>query len=67
MASILTAVLAGMANYYIIRAFHVSLMEFGMKQILLIFAVAFGTAMIASFLPVYLFARKRPIDAIRGR
>ncbi|MBO4652356.1 MAG: ATP-binding cassette domain-containing protein [Lachnospiraceae bacterium] len=66
-ASILTAVLTGAANYFLIRSFHVSLLQFGLKQILMIAAVAFGTALIATFLPVYMFARKRPIDAIRGR
>ena len=66
-AVILTAILAGLGNYYIISTFHVSLLRFGIRQILLIALVAFVTALVASFLPVYMFAKKRPIDAIRGR
>ena len=66
-ASILTAVLAGAANYFLIKNFHVSLLQFGLKQILLIAGVALVTALVATFIPVYTFARKRPIDAIRGR
>ena len=42
-------------------------MEFGLRQMLLIFAVTFVTAFVATFLPVWHFSRKRPIDAIRGR
>ena len=67
LATLVTGIVAGAANYFIIRTLHVSLMEFGIRQVLLIAAVSFATALIASFLPVYLFARKRPIDAIRGR
>ena len=66
-ASILTAVLTGAANWFLIRTFHVSLLQFGLKQFLLIAGVSLGTALIATFLPVFAFARKRPIDAIRGR
>ena len=66
-ASILTAVLTGAANWFLIRTFHVSLLQFGLKQILLIAGVSLGTALLATFLPVFAFARKRPIDAIRGR
>ena len=65
--SILTGVLTGLANRYIMMTLHVSILEFGVRQILLIAAVSFGTALIASFLPVVRFAHKRPIDAIRGR
>ncbi|MBR5712623.1 MAG: ATP-binding cassette domain-containing protein [Lachnospiraceae bacterium] len=67
LASLLTALLTGLANRFLVMTIHVSIMEFGWKQMLLIAAVSFGTALIASFLPVLRFAHKRPIDAIRGR
>ena len=66
-ASIFTAILAGAANYVMIKSFHVSLLQFGLKQVLMIAGVALITALVATFIPVYTFARKRPIDAIRGR
>ena len=65
--TILTGLLTGLANRYILMTIHVSILEFGIWQVLLILVISVGTALIASFLPVMRFARKRPIDAIRGR
>lgn len=45
----------------------ISVMSFGLRQILLIFAISVGVAFLASFLPVRRIAAKRPIDAIRDR
>ncbi|MBR6020319.1 MAG: ATP-binding cassette domain-containing protein [Lachnospiraceae bacterium] len=67
LTTILTGVLTGLANRYLVMSIHISLLEFGVKQILLIAGVSVGAALIASFLPVMRFARKRPIDVIRGR
>lgn len=67
LSSLITGILAGLANRYLVTFLHVSLLEFGPLQLLLIAAVAFATAFVATFLPVWHFARKRPIDAIRGR
>lgn len=45
----------------------ITILNFGIRQVLLMFVVSVGVALIASFLPVYRIARKRPIDAIRNR
>lgn len=45
----------------------ITILTFGIRQILLVFAVSVGVAAIASFLPVKKIASKRPIDAIRGK
>ncbi|MBO5213466.1 MAG: ABC transporter ATP-binding protein/permease [Clostridia bacterium] len=45
----------------------ITLLHFGIRQILLLFAVSIVIAAIASFIPVKKIAAKRPIDAIRDR
>ncbi len=45
----------------------VTLLNFGLRQLLLLFGVSIGVAALASFLPVKKIASKRPIDAIRNR
>ena len=42
-----------------------TLLNFGIRQIALILGVSVGIAAVASFLPVYNTARKKPIEAIR--
>ena len=67
LATLLTCVLAGLANRFLLMSIHVSLMEVGIRQILFMAAVAFGTAAVASFIPVFILAHKRPIEVIRGK
>lgn len=45
----------------------ITILSFGIRQILLIFAVSVCVAAVASFIPVKKIASKRPIDAIRGK
>lgn len=45
----------------------ITVLRFGIRQMLLLFAVSVGVAAVASFLPVKKIASKRPIDAIRGK
>lgn len=45
----------------------VTVLHFGIRQVLLLVAVSMGTAVIASFLPVKKIASKAPVDAIRNR
>ena len=55
---------------YIIRSetgILITILSFGIRQILLLFAVSTVVAFAASFLPVRRIASKRPIDAIRNR
>ena len=46
---------------------NVTLLNFGVRQLLLMFAVSLLVAAVASFLPVWLIARKKPVDAIKDR
>lgn len=43
------------------------LMVFGFKQIMLLLGIAMLVAFVASFFPVYRFAKKNPIDSINNR
>lgn len=45
----------------------ITFLHFGIKQVSLIFIICAAVAAIASFLPVWKIASKRPIDAIRNR
>ena len=44
-----------------------TLMMFGFKQVALLFIIALAVAFISTFLPVYKFAKKNPIDSINNR
>ncbi len=48
-------------------ALNIALLHFGIRQILLVLALSFGFAFIATVLPVWLFARKNPVDIITDR
>ncbi|MCD7943273.1 MAG: ABC transporter ATP-binding protein/permease [Clostridia bacterium] len=45
----------------------VTVLSCGMRQFIILFVISVGIAAIASFIPVYSIASKRPIDAIRNR
>ena len=45
----------------------VTLLTFGTRQFILMLAVSVGVALLASFLPVYNIAKRKPIDAIRDK
>ena len=45
----------------------ITVLSFSVRQVILLFAVSFFVAAVASFLPVKKLASKKPIDAIRGR
>ena len=42
-------------------------MNFGIRQIALLFIISIGVAVVASFIPVYRIASKKPIEAIRNK
>ena len=46
---------------------NVTLLSFGIRQVLLMLVISLGVAAIASFLPVYRIAKKKPVDAIKDR
>ncbi len=45
----------------------ITFLNFGIRQVLVLFVISVAVAAIASFFPVKRIASKRPIDAIRGR
>ena len=49
------------------QGLNVTLLNFGPRQLVLMFAISLAVAAVASFLPVWNIARRRPIDAIRNR
>ena len=44
-----------------------TMLNFGIRQILLVLVLCIGISAVASFLPVERIASKKPIDAIRNR
>ena len=44
----------------------ITILNMGVRQVVLMFAVSLGVAFLSSFLPVRSIARKKPIDAIRN-
>jgi ABC-type antimicrobial peptide transport system, ATPase component len=47
--------------------YNLVLLHFGVRQVLLIFVIAIGIALVATFLPIWSIARRKPIDVIRDR
>ena len=45
--------------------FLITILHVGIRQLILMLGVSIGVALISSFIPVYLTARKKPIEAIR--
>jgi ABC-type antimicrobial peptide transport system permease subunit len=45
----------------------ITFLNFGIRQVLVLFAVSIGVAFIATFLPVRKIAAMKPIDAIKNR
>ena len=73
--ALINSVLAAVATLLIVGAINrgmadegitVTLLHFGIRQILLLLGVPFLSALLASFLPVYHIAKKRPVDAIKN-
>jgi len=54
-------------SYMNSQGINITLLHFGVRQFLLMIAVSLAVAFIASFLPVYNIARRKPIDAIRDK
>ena len=69
LATIGCAVTCGIINSSITNSTgaSITLMMFGLPQILLMLGVAVGVAIISTFIPVNKFAKKNPIDSINNR
>lgn len=68
-SAVLCGIGVGVINY-VIRKYVgvlVTVLHFGIRQILLLALISVAIAAIASFIPVYRIASKRPIDAIRNK
>ncbi|NLI52672.1 MAG: FtsX-like permease family protein, partial [Erysipelotrichaceae bacterium] len=68
--SFMLAIIAGTTiNNYIGKNINIylSIVNVGLRQLLLLILIAFGVAFISSFIPVFRLSRKKPIDAIRMR
>lgn len=46
---------------------NITLLNFGVRQVVLMFAVSLFVAAVASFLPVWNIARRKPVDAIKNK
>ena len=69
LSSIMTGVVCTIINNSLINDLGItlSLLSFGIVQVLLILAVAVFVGVVSSFFPVYRFAKKNPIDSINNR
>lgn len=45
----------------------ISVLRFGIRQIIIVLLITMFTAFIATFIPIFRIAKKKPIDAIRNR
>ncbi len=69
LACIATGIGVHFLNYYmrLSTGVLITILNYGLRQILLLLAVSIGVALISSFIPVWRIARKKPIDAIRNK
>ncbi len=69
LSSVATAAIVNLLNYFLRTEFGlvITILNVGIRQILLILGVGLLVAFIGSFIPVMRIARKKPIDAIQNR
>ena len=69
LSSIATYIICKVTNSLIICKLgaNLVLLNFGVRQLLLILAISWGTAFLASLIPSIKISKKRPIDAINNR
>lgn len=69
LSSIATYIICKVTNALIIRKLgaNLVLLNFGVRQLILILAISWGTAFLASLIPSIKISKKRPIDAINNR
>ena len=65
-ASIATILICGFLNKELAASLGASLFVFGVASLVVLIAIAFVTIVIATFLPVWNAARKKPVDSIRS-
>ena len=69
LSSIATFIICKVTNALVIRKLgaNLVLLNFGIRQLILILAISWGTAFLASLIPSVKISKKRPIDAINNR
>lgn len=69
LALIFTLSVSGYVNSYYMAATasRAALLAIGFRQIVLLFLISFGIALVSSFIPVFRLSLKKPIDAIKDR
>ena len=56
------------ANGYMHKqGINITLLTFGPRQVILMLLISIAVALVASFLPVYRIAKRKPVDAIKDR
>lgn len=65
-ASIVTAIVCRILNVNVAADFGASLFVFGIPSLVVLLAIAFATTVVATFLPVWNAAKKKPVDSIRA-
>ena len=67
LATIATGVITAVIGASFKNQYHISIsiLNFGIRQVGLIFGVAVAVALIASFLPTFRISRQKPVDAIK--
>jgi ABC-type lipoprotein release transport system permease subunit len=64
-ASLTTVILLN--GYMRGEGINITLLNFGVRQVALMLGVSVLVALLASFLPVWRIAKKKPVDAIKDR
>lgn len=69
LSSVGVGVVTAIINYYFRNniGIYITVLNFGIRQILLLMVISVFVALVASFIPVKRIASKHPIDAIRNR
>ncbi len=65
---VIAGILCGVVNSYLRTSFDitVTVLSFGLWEILLIFGITFLVAILSSLLPIYRIAKKQPVEAMKS-
>ncbi|MBQ3058246.1 MAG: ABC transporter ATP-binding protein/permease [Clostridia bacterium] len=66
LSTVLSIIICGLINSTIVEYIGASLFVFGILSFIIMVAIAVLTAIVATFLPVYNAAKKKPVDSIRS-
>lgn len=66
LATIISHVVCGILNAEVASGFGASIFVFGIASFVVLIGIAFVTTVIATFLPVWNAAKKKPVDSIRA-